>query len=73
MYIKLEGYKIPRCVAWEDECYSRDLTLMPIESAGICYGVLLMGINPKRKLDDDYKSFLKLVTRQTISVISNAM
>ena len=48
--------------------------LLPIARAGQAspYGFIVAGISPRRPLDDDYRSFLKLATGQVATAISNA-
>jgi len=53
----------------------REMACVPILAAGPTgrAGVLLAGLNPFRRLDDDYRAFLGLITGQISAAISNAM
>ena len=70
----LGNYKSPRCNGWNEECYSSHCIIKPLKG-NICtrsFGVIILGISPRREFDEMYLSFMKLLKNQIISIISNA-
>jgi signal transduction histidine kinase/ActR/RegA family two-component response regulator len=48
--------------------------ILPIRGSGTAaaYGVLVMGISPRRELDDDYRAFCGLVADQIAAAVANS-
>ena len=56
--------------SWSDA--SRSALIMPLRRAGSSYGFLVVGISPRRRLNDGYRDFLELVADQIVAAIASA-
>lgn len=54
------------------ESPSKSVILPLTGSAGNVIGVIIIGVNPRRAFDDDYKGFLELVSIHISQAINNA-
>ncbi len=57
---------------WPESAKSAVVVPIPGAEASRPFGVLVLGVNPRRAFDDDYEGFFQLVAGQFSSALSNA-
>ncbi len=58
---------------WDESPHSAVLLPIPQPGHKVPYGVLVMGVSPRRELDESYRSFFELTTEHVGSAVANAL